>query len=97
MRIIVFGASGTAGSEVVRQAVCDSEIDHVSVVVRKPLDYNHPKILMITPYDFLNYNELLHIFRETDACIWCLGISQTKVSNEEYIKTTSSVQLAKAM
>ena len=31
------------------------------------------------------YNSgLMDVFKENDACLWCLGISQTKVTKEAY-------------
>ncbi|HEY3390645.1 MAG TPA: hypothetical protein VGK38_13800, partial [Prolixibacteraceae bacterium] len=80
MKIVIFGATGTAGSEVVRQAISDPDITKVIVVVRRPLGFEHPKMQIIIRHDFLDYKELLLVFREMDACIWCLGISQTKVN-----------------
>jgi uncharacterized protein YbjT (DUF2867 family) len=99
MRVLIFGATGTAGSEVVRQAILDPEITLVTVVVRKPLDFTHPKMQTIIHRDYLDYNEMLPVFRETDACIWCLGISQTKVNKEQYFIITYdyAVNAAKAM
>ncbi|MCX6236741.1 MAG: NAD(P)H-binding protein [Bacteroidia bacterium] len=99
MKILIFGATGTAGSEVVRQAISDPEITLVSVVVRKPFDFNYPKMQTIIHHDFLDYKEMLPAFREADACIWCLGISQTKVGKEQYFIITHdyAVAAAKAM
>lgn len=96
MKIVIFGATGTAGSEVVRQAIADNEIDQVFVVSRQLMDYNHPKVRSILHRDFLNYKELLPIFKEVDACIWCLGISQTMVSKEQYVVITYDYVMAAA-
>lgn len=82
MKIVIFGATGTAGSEVVRQAIVDPEIEQLTVVVRKSIELNHPKVKIIIHSDFLDYTKLLPVFQEADACIWCLGISQTLVSKE---------------
>lgn len=96
MKIIIFGTTGTAGSEVVRQAIADPEIEQITVVVRKPLDFKHPKMYMIVHGDFLDYNELLPAFRESNVCIWCLGISQNKVSKEQYAIITYDYVMAAA-
>jgi uncharacterized protein YbjT (DUF2867 family) len=99
MKIVIFGATGTAGSEVVRQAISDPDITKVIVVVRRPLGFEHPKMQIIIRHDFLDYKELLLVFREMDACIWCLGISQTKVNKEQYFIITHdyAVCAARAM
>lgn len=99
MKIIVTGATGTVGSEVVRQAVADDSVEQVTLLIRKPSDIKHPKIKELIHRDFLNYNGLENVFKENDACIWCLGISQTRVSKDEYFTITYeyAVAAAKAM
>ncbi|MFY9152698.1 MAG: NAD(P)H-binding protein [Prolixibacteraceae bacterium] len=96
MKVIIFGATGTAGSEVVRQAMADRNVDKVTIVVRKALDFTHPKVKMIVHQDFLEYGSLLSEFREADACIWCLGISQNKVTKDQYHTITYDYVIAAA-
>ena len=99
MKIIVTGSTGTVGSELVRQSVADNDIEQVILLARNPTDIKHPKIREIIHKDFLNYGGLEKVFKEADACIWCLGISQTKVSKEDYFIITHdyTVAAAKAM
>jgi len=94
--IIITGATGTAGSQLLREALADNEISSVTVLVRRPLDIQHPKLKVIIHPDFLNYTGLEGLFKNSDACIWCLGISQALVSKEEYIKITYDYALAAA-
>jgi len=99
MKIIITGSTGTVGSELVREAVADNDIEEVILLARKPSEIKHPKIREIIHKNFLDYSGLENIFRETDACLWCLGISQTKVSKEDYFIITYdyAVTAAKAM
>ncbi len=99
MNIIVTGATGTAGSEVIRQALLDEEISQVTALVRTPLTVQHPKLQSIIHTDFFNYTILKETFKEHDACIWCLGISQNRVSKEEYVRITYdyTIEAAKSM
>jgi uncharacterized protein YbjT (DUF2867 family) len=99
MKIIITGSTGTVGSELVREAVADNDIEEVILLARKPSEIKHPKIREIIHKNFLDYSGLENIFRETDACLWCLGISQTKVSKEDYFIITYdyAVAAAKAM
>lgn len=99
MKVIITGSTGTVGSEVVRQAVADNDIDQAILLARKPSDTMHPKIRQISHKDFLDYSTLESVFKEADACIWCLGISQTKVTKEDYFIITHdyAVAAAKAM
>lgn len=99
MNIIVTGATGTVGSEVVRQAILDNDIHHVTLITRRTAGFNNPKVKEIIHHDFLNYNGLEDIFRQADACIWCLGISQSRVNKNDYFRITYeyAVAAAKAM
>lgn len=99
MKIIITGSTGTVGAELVRQAVADNDVSQVILLARKPAETQHPKIREIIHSNFLDYSGLEHVFREADACIWCLGISQTAVSKEEYsiITYDYTVAAAKAM
>jgi NAD(P)H-binding len=96
MKIIVTGATGMVGSEVVRQSLSDSDITKVTALVRRPLAIEHPKLDVIIHKDFLDYISLNDVFKKADACIWCLGVSQLQVSKEEYIKITHDYAIAAA-
>ena len=99
MKIIITGSTGTVGSELVRQAVADNDIQEVILLARNPTDTKHPKIREIIHKNFLDYSGLENVFKEADACLWCLGISQTRVSKEQYFVITYdyAVAAAKAM
>ena len=96
MKIIVTGSTGTVGSEVVRQAVLDNDIEQVIVLARNHSETKHPKIREIIHKNFLDYSGLENVFKEADACLWCLGISQTRVSKEEYFVITHDYAVAAA-
>ncbi|CAF3481530.1 unnamed protein product [Rotaria sp. Silwood1] len=98
MKIIIFGASGSVGSECVRQAIEDKNIEHITAITRRPLDKNliSDKLTNIIHTDFLDYNSLSNLFENHQACIWALGISQNAVNESEYIKITHDYTLAAA-
>jgi uncharacterized protein YbjT (DUF2867 family) len=96
MKIIVTGATGTVGSEVVRQAIINNDVEQITILARRTSSFTHPKIKEILHRDFLNYEGLDNIFRESDACIWCLGISQSRVSKSEYFTITYEYAVAAA-
>jgi uncharacterized protein YbjT (DUF2867 family) len=88
IRIIVTGATGLAGSEVVRQAILDDGISGITALVRRPLAILHPKLDVVLHDNFRDYSSLTAVFAGHDACIWCLGVSQTQVREDEYIRIT---------
>lgn len=88
IRIIVTGATGLAGSEVVRQAILDDGISGITALVRRPLPILHPKLNVVLHDNFRDYSSLTTLFADHDACIWCLGVSQTQVKEDEYTRIT---------
>lgn len=96
MKIIITGATGTAGSEVLRQALADPGITDVLVLSRRPLGPVDARFKTALLADFLDYSAIAQQFTGYDACLWCLGISQTEVSKQEYEKITHDYALAAA-
>lgn len=96
MKIIVTGATGMVGAEVIRQAILDKDIEEITAIVRKPLSITHPKLKTVIHNNFLDYSELSDVFKANDACIWCLGISQSQVNKEEYVVITYDYMIAAA-
>lgn len=84
MKLIVTGATGLIGSEVVRAAIVDRDIDELILLVRQPSELRHPKITTVIHKDFLDYSSASEYFMRADAMAWCLGISQTQVSKQQY-------------
>jgi uncharacterized protein YbjT (DUF2867 family) len=102
MQIIVTGATGLVGAEVVRQAMMDPEIKGIAALVRRTLDIpalpeqGREKLKTVVHSDFLNYGGLESLFKNHDAVLWCLGISQNQVSKEDYFTITHDYALAVA-
>lgn len=96
MKIIVTGATGLVGAEVLRQAILDNNVTEITALVRKPIEISHPKIKTMLHSDFLNYSGLEEVFKSHDAMVWALGISQTQVSKEEYEVITYEYTMAAA-
>ncbi|CDG82592.1 NAD-dependent epimerase/dehydratase family protein [Janthinobacterium agaricidamnosum] len=95
MNIILTGATGFAGGEVLSALLADPAVHQVTALVRRGLGVAHPKLKEVIVNDFLDYSALTSSL-QADACIWCLGVSQTEVSKEDYIKITFDYALAAA-
>lgn len=93
MKLVLTGATGFTGGEVLRQALEDASITEVLVLGRRPVGITHPK-LRERLVDFLDYGGI--DFSAYDACAWCLGVSQTKANEEEYIRITLDYAMAAA-
>jgi uncharacterized protein YbjT (DUF2867 family) len=99
MKIIVTGATGLVGAEVIRQAIQDRNVTGITALSRKPIDIVDQKLTTIIHNDFLDYSSLSELFKKADACIWCLGVSQSQVSKEQYHTITYdyAIKAANAM
>lgn len=84
MKILITGATGMVGSEVVRQALLQPQFEEIILLVRRPADYSDPRVKVIVHHDFLDYASLKETFKNIHAMIWCLGIPQSMVTKEEY-------------
>jgi len=84
MRVIITGATGLIGAEVVRDAMADEAISEIILLVRSQPGLQHPKISVVLHKDFTAYIEVKEYFIKADAVIWCLGISQTQVTKKQY-------------
>jgi NAD dependent epimerase/dehydratase family len=96
MKILLFGATGSAGAAVLDACLAASIVDEVRTIVRRPLMNTSPKLRTFVHKDFLDYSTVEEAFRSVDACLFCLGISATQVSQEEYRTITYSYTLAAA-
>jgi uncharacterized protein YbjT (DUF2867 family) len=97
MRILIFGANGSAGSGVLRAVLAAPEVESARAVVRRPLRVSDPRLETVIYQDFLDYSAAGAAFQGVDACLYCLGISVTQVSGEaEYRRITRDFALAAA-
>lgn len=94
MKIVLTGASGFLGGEVLAQALADPSIDEVLVLTRRPTGTTHAKLKERILDDFCDYSTV--DFAPYDACIWALGVSQTSVKKDAYIRITYDFPIAAA-
>ncbi|KAL7629838.1 hypothetical protein AAE478_001361 [Parahypoxylon ruwenzoriense] len=99
MHLILTGATGLVGSSVLDAMVKMKDITKISVLSRRPVqmseDIKDPRINVIIHKDFEKYDsELLSQLKGASGCVWALGISQTQVGKEEYVKITKDYALA---
>lgn len=96
MKILLFGATGSVGNSALDACLAASIVDEVRVITRRPLMNTNSKLRTFVHHDFLNYATVQEAFRSIDACLFCLGVSSTQVSKDDYRKITYSYTLAAA-
>ena len=79
--LLLAGATGLVGSEVLRLALGDPRVAKVVVLVRKRLDLSHPKLEQWVAAG----GDLLSGLRDTrvDAVICCLGTTMRNVDGDK--------------
>jgi len=77
MKVILTGATGFIGGEVLNQCIARPEITSIVALSRRDLTgtaANSPKVKTIIIKDFLNYPDtVLQELKDADICIWSLG------------------------
>ncbi|THU88450.1 hypothetical protein K435DRAFT_830547 [Dendrothele bispora CBS 962.96] len=96
MRLLLTGATGAAGSQILKDAVSDPAISSITVLARRNLpDWltstipENNKTTTIIVNDFNSYpSDLPPKLVSHDACIWALGSTSAGKSEAEYTKIT---------
>ncbi|KAF4459453.1 nucleoside-diphosphate-sugar epimerase [Fusarium albosuccineum] len=101
MHIILTGATGLVGSGVLDAMLKAKDITKISIISRRPvqmaIDTNDPRVNVIIHKDFNSYEpETLSQLAGARGCVWALGISQSKVGKEDYVRITKDYALEAA-
>ena len=78
---ILIGCTGLVGNELLTQLLLDNSFDHVTVLVRKPLAFTHPK-LQERVVDFQNEAEFEGAMEGGDVIFSAVGTTQKKVKGD---------------
>jgi uncharacterized protein YbjT (DUF2867 family) len=97
VKILLFGATGSAGGSVLRVCLAAPAVSEVRAIARRPLEISHEKLRVFVHGNYLDYAPVEEAFQGVDACLYCLGISVNQVSGEsEYRAITHDFALAAA-
>ena len=95
-RIAIFGATGLAGSGVLRACLDATEVAEIIAITRRPLDITGPKLREIRHENFNDQSSLTPELKNVDACFYCLGIASSGVSEAQYRVITKDYALEAA-
>ena len=80
--VIVIGATGLVGQQLV-QALCeDQKISSVTCFVRRPLEFNHSK-LSLQMVNFMDLDKHQALFQNVDAILCCIGTTMKQAKSRE--------------
>ena len=94
MNIIITGATGAVGSEVLRQALLNKDIKKITLLTRSKIEIRDKKVNVVMHNNFLDYSNCKDLFKTHDSLIWCLGVSQSQVSKQIYEVITYQYTIA---
>ncbi|KAK5733929.1 hypothetical protein LTR17_009336 [Elasticomyces elasticus] len=109
MKIVLFGATGNIGGEILSQAIAHKYIEHIYCITRKPLDRKYfdkkskGKVTELVNDNFLDYPDTItrYLVEEgVDGCVWALGSKLSpdpkKRDEEEKVRISYPVAAAEA-
>jgi uncharacterized protein YbjT (DUF2867 family) len=88
IRIVIFGSSGMVGQGALRECLADRKVGQVLSVVRAPSATTHEKLREIVQNNFPNFTPIENDLTGLDACLYCLGVTSTGTSEENYTRIT---------
>ena len=88
LNVLILGATGMVGSEVLAQSLANDDIKSVLTVGRRSSGTNHPKLQEVLHDDFLDYSALEAKLTDIDIVLYCLGVYQAHVSKEQFWEIT---------
>ena len=85
LRVVILGASGAVGSEVVSTLLAMPEVSQVTALVRKPFNVRLDAKLQQYVVDVINTESYKHLLFNHHAAICTFGVGEpSKVSREEF-------------
>ena len=91
---MITGASGTIGQLVLAHCLASDEIEQVSVIVRKPLGIQHPKLKEVVHHDFLHFEAVQDVFAHQHIVYYCLGVYTGTVNDALFKQITVDYTIA---
>jgi uncharacterized protein YbjT (DUF2867 family) len=96
VNILIFGATGMVGQGVLRECLADSDVRVVQTIGRTPTRAQNSKLREIVHGDLTNYQSVEPQLTGFDACFFCLGVSSSGMTEQDYGRLTYDVTLAAA-
>ena len=88
MNLLLFGATGMTGVEVLHLALTDPRVTSVTTIGRRPTGLQHPKLREVTHGDMLALGPVAEELRRADLIIHCLGVYTGAVPDDEFWRIT---------
>jgi uncharacterized protein YbjT (DUF2867 family) len=96
VNVLIFGATGMVGQGVLRECLADPDVRVMQTIGRTPTGVQNSKLREIVHGDLANYQSVEPQLSGFDACFFCLGVSSSGMTEQEYGRLTYDVSLAAA-
>jgi len=97
LKVILFGASGIVGQGALRQLLLEPEVEAVLGVGRSAVPLHHPKLKQLVQEDVGDLEMLGPELSGYDACLFCLDVPVSGLSETDYRRTTHEITLKIAL
>jgi uncharacterized protein YbjT (DUF2867 family) len=88
MHLLLFGATGMTGIEVLHLALADARVSTVTTIGRRATGVRHPKLTEVVHADMLALAPVESHLRQADLIVHCLGVYQNAVPADEFWTVT---------
>src|SRR3984893_13774903 len=96
MNVLLFGATGMVGQGVLRECILDPNVQLVQTVGRTPIGAQYAKLREIVHQDLWHYEAIDANLSGFDACFFCLGVSSSGMTEENYERMSYGITTAAA-
>ncbi|KAM4063980.1 NAD(P)H-binding domain-containing protein [Hirsutella rhossiliensis] len=97
MKVIVTGATGNAGRQIVQQCIDSPRITKVVILTRRAVSgevESHPKVEVVMQQDFSHYTEaVMSRLEGAEACLWAIGSRAEQLKSEKGLHRKVGVEL----
>jgi len=96
MNVLLFGATGMVGQGVMRECLLDPGVNLLQTVGRSATGVQHPKLREVVHNDLWHYDSLEAQLSGFDACFFCLGVTSSGMTEENYERVSYGITMAAA-
>jgi len=96
MNVLLFGATGMVGQGVMRECLLDPGVNLLQTVGRSATGVQHPKLREVVHNDLWHYEALEPQLLGFDACFFCLGVTSSGMTEENYERVSYGITMAAA-
>ena len=82
------------GSLILDHCLNSPEIDHVTSLVRKSTDHEHPKLKEVVISNFADFSDRSEFFLDVDVAFFCIGVYSGQVPDETFRRVTVDYAVA---